>query len=51
VVLQPFLKRKRPTGKEKSNVSAAEENKAIFRRYAEEVGNPMARPSSVVPRT
>jgi steroid delta-isomerase-like uncharacterized protein len=26
-------------GKEKSNVSAAEENKAIFRRYAEEVGN------------
>src|ERR671921_1986512 len=26
-------------GKEKRNVSAAEENKAIFRRYAEEVGN------------
>jgi serine phosphatase RsbU (regulator of sigma subunit) len=26
-------------GKEKTNVSAAEENKAIFRRYAEEVGN------------
>jgi steroid delta-isomerase-like uncharacterized protein len=26
-------------GKEKSNVSTAEENKAIFRRYAEEVGN------------
>jgi serine phosphatase RsbU (regulator of sigma subunit) len=26
-------------GKEKANVSAAEENKAIFRRYAEEVGN------------
>ena len=25
-------------GKEKTNVSAAEENKAIFRRYAEEVG-------------
>jgi serine phosphatase RsbU (regulator of sigma subunit) len=25
--------------KEKTNVSAAEENKAIFRRYAEEVGN------------
>jgi serine phosphatase RsbU (regulator of sigma subunit) len=26
-------------GKEKTNVSAAEENKAIFRRYVEEVGN------------
>jgi steroid delta-isomerase-like uncharacterized protein len=26
-------------GKEKTNVSTAEENKAIFRRYAEEVGN------------
>src|SRR5829696_7679338 len=39
VVLQPFLKWKRGMGKEKSNVSAAEENKAIFRRYAEEVGN------------
>jgi serine phosphatase RsbU (regulator of sigma subunit) len=26
-------------GKEKRNVSTAEENKAIFRRYAEEVGN------------
>src|SRR5215204_5356436 len=39
LVLQPFLKRKRRMGKEKSNVSAAEENKAIFRRYAEEVGN------------
>ena len=26
-------------GKEYRNVSAAEENKAIFRRYAEEVGN------------
>jgi predicted ester cyclase len=26
-------------GKEKTNVSAAKENKAIFRRYAEEVGN------------
>src|SRR5215210_1952670 len=26
-------------GKETTNVSAAEENKAIFRRYAEEVGN------------
>jgi predicted ester cyclase len=26
-------------GKEKGNVSTAEENKAIFRRYAEEVGN------------
>ena len=25
--------------KEKTNVSATEENKAIFRRYAEEVGN------------
>ena len=28
-----------PDGKGKRNVSAAEENKAIFRRYAEEVGN------------
>jgi hypothetical protein len=26
-------------GKEKTNVSAAEGNEAIFRRYAEEVGN------------
>src|SRR5215212_3232046 len=26
-------------GKETTNVSATEENKAIFRRYAEEVGN------------
>jgi predicted ester cyclase len=39
VVLRPFLKWKRRMGKEKRNVSAAEENKAIFRRYAEEVGN------------
>jgi serine phosphatase RsbU (regulator of sigma subunit) len=39
VVLQPFLKRKRRMGKEKRNVSTAEENKAIFRRYAEEAGN------------
>src|SRR5215216_6980450 len=39
VVLRPSLKRKRRMGKEKTNVSAAEENKAIFRRYAEEVGN------------
>jgi predicted ester cyclase len=39
VVLQPFLKRKRRRGKEKRTMSAAEENKAIFRRYAEEVGN------------
>jgi len=39
VVLRPFLFRKRRRGKEKRNVSAAEENKAIFRRYAEEVGN------------
>jgi predicted ester cyclase len=28
-----------PDGKGKRNMSAAEENKAIFRRYAEEVGN------------
>jgi serine phosphatase RsbU (regulator of sigma subunit) len=39
VVLRLSLKRKRRMGKEKTNVSAAEENKAIFRRYAEEVGN------------
>jgi serine phosphatase RsbU (regulator of sigma subunit) len=40
VVLPTFLKRKRGMGKEKrKSVSAAEENKAIFRRYAEEVGN------------
>jgi hypothetical protein len=26
-------------GKETTNVSAAEENKAIFRRYAKEAGN------------
>src|SRR5919112_417354 len=39
VVLRCFLKRKRRMRKEKTNVSAAEENKAIFRRYAEEVGN------------
>jgi hypothetical protein len=39
VVLQPFLKWKRGVGKETTNVSAAEENKAIFRRYAEEAGN------------
>src|SRR5215218_8729705 len=41
VVLQIFLKWKwkRRIGKEKRNVSTAEENKAIFRRYAEEVGN------------
>jgi serine phosphatase RsbU (regulator of sigma subunit) len=39
VVLRPSLKRKRRMRKEKTNVSAAEENKAIFRRYAEEVGN------------
>src|SRR5215217_5736507 len=37
-VLPTFLNRKRRTGKEKRNVSTAEENKAIFRRYAEEVG-------------
>jgi steroid delta-isomerase-like uncharacterized protein len=34
-----LLKRKRRMEKEKRNVSTAEENKAIFRRYAEEVGN------------
>jgi serine phosphatase RsbU (regulator of sigma subunit) len=39
VVLQIFLKRKRGIGTEKKNLSTAEENKAIFRRYAEEVGN------------
>src|ERR671916_1972422 len=39
VVLRPFLIWKRGMGKEKRIVSAAEENKAIFRRYAEEVGN------------
>jgi serine phosphatase RsbU (regulator of sigma subunit) len=39
VVLRPFLFRKGRMGKEKRTVSAAEENKAIFRRYAEEVGN------------
>src|ERR671912_739409 len=39
VVLRCFLKRKRWMGKEKTNVSTAEKNKAIFRRYAEEVGN------------
>jgi hypothetical protein len=39
VVLRPFPKRKRGMGKEKRNVSTAEENKAIFNRYAEEVGN------------
>src|SRR5215217_4705045 len=39
VVLRLSLKRKRRMRKEKTNVSAAEENKAIFRRYAEEVGN------------
>src|SRR5215213_6937185 len=39
VVLQIFLKRKRGMGKEKRNLSTAEENKAILRRYAEEVGN------------
>src|SRR5215207_5962087 len=40
VVLPTFLKRKRGMGKEKrKSVSAAKENKAIFRRYAEEVGN------------
>src|ERR671911_1987736 len=38
VVLQCFLKGKRWMGKENA-VSSAEENKAIFRRYAEEVGN------------
>src|SRR5215213_7709872 len=38
VVLRLSLKRKRRMGKEKTNVSTAEENKAIFRRYAEEVG-------------
>src|SRR5215217_5390014 len=38
-MLQCFLKRKRGMGKEENSVSAAEENKAIFRRYAEEVGN------------
>jgi hypothetical protein len=39
VVLRPFPKRKRGMGKEKRNVSTAEENKAIFNHYAEEVGN------------
>src|SRR5829696_1689638 len=39
VVLRCFLKRKSRIGKEKRSVSTAEENKAIFRRYAEEVGN------------
>jgi hypothetical protein len=39
VVLQIFLKRKRGIRTEKRNVSTAEENKAIFNRYAEEVGN------------
>jgi serine phosphatase RsbU (regulator of sigma subunit) len=39
VVLRPFLFRKGRMGKEKRTVSAAEENKAIFRRYAKEVGN------------
>ena len=39
VVVRHFLKCKRRMGKEKNNVSAPEENKAIFRRYAEEVGN------------
>jgi serine phosphatase RsbU (regulator of sigma subunit) len=39
VVLQIFLKRKRGIRTEKRNLSTAEENKAIFRRYAEEVGN------------
>jgi serine phosphatase RsbU (regulator of sigma subunit) len=40
VVLQCFLKRKRWMGKgEENSVSTAEKNKAIFRRYAEEVGN------------
>src|SRR5215213_5117648 len=39
VVLRLSLKRKRRMGKEKTNVSTAEENKANFRRYAEEVGN------------
>jgi serine phosphatase RsbU (regulator of sigma subunit) len=39
VVLRGFLKRKRRLRKEKRNVSTSEENKAIFRRYAEEVGN------------
>ena len=38
VVLQHFLKWKRRMEKEKRNLSA-EQNKAIFRRYAEEVGN------------
>jgi serine phosphatase RsbU (regulator of sigma subunit) len=38
VVLRPFRRNGR-MGKEKTNVSAAKENKAIFRRYAEEVGN------------
>src|ERR671916_2462271 len=39
VVLRCFLKWRHRMGKEKTNVSTAEENKAIFRRYAEEVGN------------
>src|SRR5215211_2926122 len=39
VVLRCFLKRKRGMEMEKRNVSTAEENKAIFNRYAEEVGN------------
>src|SRR5919107_1028986 len=39
VVLRCFLKWRHRMRKEKTNVSTAEENKAIFRRYAEEVGN------------
>src|SRR5919112_1393580 len=39
VELRPSLKMKRGGGKEKTNECAAEENKAIFRRYAEKVGN------------
>jgi hypothetical protein len=40
VVLPTFLKRKRGMGNEKrKSVSAAVENKAIFRRYVEEMAN------------
>src|ERR687890_2417153 len=39
VVLRCFLKWRHRMRKEKTNVSTAEENKAIFRRYLEEVGN------------
>src|SRR5918999_4038771 len=38
VVLRCFLKWRHRMRKEKTNVYSAEQNKAIFRRYAEEVG-------------